>query len=69
MRKLFLLLLVSVTFAGSAYVQADPAEVIYFNSTNACFDEFGNALVTDTIRRMVITNDDEGTINLVANGE
>ena len=68
MRKLVLLLLAAGMFSGTSLVYADPAVIIYFSNTNACFDQDGNILATETIRKLVMTNDDEGTVNVTAKG-
>ena len=67
--KLFKLFFVStfVLFASIAY--ADPALIEIFDADGTCIDEDGNFLLTQTVRQVVITNDDEGTVNLVIKGD
>ena len=40
-----------------------------FDADGTCIDADGNFLLAETVRQVVITNDDEGTVNLIIKGD
>ena len=68
MRKAVSSVLLAGLFLGSSYAYADPAVIETFDAIGNCIDQDGNLQLTETTRQVVITNDDEGTINLVIKG-
>ena len=68
--KLIKLLTVStfMLFAAAAFAQS--AVIEYFDSQTACIDEFGEFLSgkSQAARKVVITNDGEGTVNVSVKG-
>ena len=61
-------LLAMLSWGISSFASATPATIVYFSTRNACFDAEGNYLYATTSRKVVITNDDDGTANLTVKG-
>jgi hypothetical protein len=66
--KLIKLLFASTFMLFASLVYADPAIIETFDAASTCFDEYANQLPSTTTRHIVITNDGEGTVNLVIKG-
>ena len=67
--KLIKLLCVAAFMMCASIAYADPAVIEIFDAEGSCIDEDGNFLLAQTVRRVVITNDDEGTVNLIIKGD
>ena len=67
--KLIKLFCVSTLMLFASIAYADPAMIETFEADGTCIDEDGNFLLAPTVRQVVITNDDEGTVNLVIKGD
>ena len=61
--------LFAIFFAlASSSAIAEPAVIETFDALGNCLDQDGNTQLTETTRQVVITNDGEGTVNLVIKG-
>ncbi len=62
--KLIKLLFVSTFMLFATIAYAEPAVIETFDAYRACWDDNGDQVMTDTVRKVVFTNDDEGTVNI-----
>ena len=66
--KLIKLLFVTTFMLFAANALAQSADIEIIDADFNCIDEFGGILVGQTARRVVITNDGQGTVNVSVKG-
>lgn len=62
------LMVFAVTLCSTQAVLAEPSVVTSFNGATSCFDSAGNLVPAESTRKVVFTNDGEGTVNVSIKG-